>query len=77
MNREWDIVHDCDLDDGTPTEWSLKVADGKFYWISETSDGIFSVIGHDAHTVLMRCKTLTSAKKWVETNLLQAIEQQF
>ena len=31
MERKWNIVHDCDLEDGTPTEWSLKVADGKFY----------------------------------------------
>ena len=37
MSREkkletWNIVHDCDLDDGTPTEWSLKVAEGKWFW---------------------------------------------
>ena len=70
MDREWKVVHDCDLDDGTPTEWSLEVAKGKFYWIAEASDGIFNVINHDAHTVLMTCKTLTSAKKWVEMNLL-------
>lgn len=70
MEREWTIVHDCDLDDGTPTEWSLKIADGKFYWIAETSDGIFDVINHDAHTVLMSCKTLTGAKRWVASNLL-------
>lgn len=70
MEREWNIVHDCDLGDGTPTEWSLKVAEGKFYWITEGSDGSFDVIDHDAHTVLMSCKTLTSAKRWVATNLL-------
>lgn len=28
--REWNIVHDCDMEDGTPTEWSLQVAEGKF-----------------------------------------------
>lgn len=70
MKREWNIVHDCDLDDGTPTEWSLKVADDKFYWIDEVSDGTFDVIDHDAHTVLMNCKTLVSAKRWVTNNLL-------
>ena len=70
MKREWNIVHDCDLDDGTPTEWSLKVSDGKFYWIAEVSDGTFDVIDHDAHAILMNCKTLASAKRWVTINLL-------
>lgn len=70
MERKWNIVHDCDLEDGTPTEWRLKVADGIFYWIDEMSDGTFDIIGHDAHTVLMNCKTLASAKRWVAMNLL-------
>ena len=70
MERKWNIVHECDLEDGTPTEWSLKVSDGKFYWIDEMSDGNFDVIDHDAHTVLMSCKTLASAKRWVTMNLL-------
>ena len=70
MEKVWNVVHDCDLEDGTPTEWSLKVAEGKFYWIAEASDGTFDVINHDAHTVLMSCKTLTGAKRWVAMNLL-------
>ena len=71
MKREWNIVHDCDLEDGTPTEWSLKVADGKFYWIAEVSDGTFDVIDHDAQTIIKEdCKTLASAKRWVTMNLL-------
>ena len=37
METKWNIVHDCDLEDGTPTEWSLKVTDDKFYWIDENS----------------------------------------
>ena len=70
MKRKWNIVHDCDLEDGTPSEWSLKVADDKFYWIDEVFDGTFDVIDCDAHTILMNCKTLASAKKWVAMNLL-------
>lgn len=68
--KEWNIVHDCDAEDGTPTEWSLQVAEGKFYWIDEVADGTFDVINHDAHTVLNNCKTLASAKRWVSINLL-------
>ena len=71
MKREWNIVHDCDLEDGTPTEWSLKVADGKFYWIAEVSDGTFDVIDRDAQAIIMSgCKTLASAKRWVTMKLL-------
>lgn len=75
MSREikletWNIVHDCDLDDGTPTEWSLKVAEGKWYWIDALSDGTFDVIDQDNHTVLKNCKTLSAAKRWVTINLI-------
>ena len=70
MKRTWEIVHDCDLEDGTPTTWSIKVRPKKFYWICETADNTFEVIDSDAHTILMSCKTLRSAKRWVTMNLL-------
>lgn len=70
MKNEWNIVHDCDSENGKPTEWSLKVAEEKFYWIDELADETFDVIDHDAHTVLKNCKTLVSAKRWVATYLL-------
>jgi len=70
IKSQWDIVHECDLEDGTPTEWVLKVSDRKFYWIDEVSDGTFDIIDNDARTVLMNCKTLASAKRWVTINLL-------
>lgn len=67
--EEWEIVHDCDLEDGTPTEWSLKVAENKWYWIDALKDGTFDVIGFDAHSVLKNCKSLPSAKRWVKVYL--------
>ena len=70
MKRKWNIVHDCDLKDGTPTEWALKVAENKFYWIDVLNDGTFDIIDCDAHTVLQNCKSLSSAKRWVTINLL-------
>lgn len=70
MKRKWETVPEMDLEDGTPTEWSLKVADGKFYWIDEMSDGTFNVIAQDAHTVLMNCKSLASVKRWVTRNVI-------
>lgn len=70
VKRKWNIVHECDLDDETATEWALKVSDSKFYWIDMLSDGTFDVIDCDAHTVLTNCKTLAGAKRWVTMNLL-------
>ena len=70
MRRQWKTVPEMDLEDGTSTEWSLKVAEGEFYWIDETSDGTFDVIAPDGHTVMMNCKSLASAKRWVTRNLI-------
>lgn len=66
----WQIVHDCDLDDGTPTEWSLRVDTIKWYWIDALDDGSFDVIDSNCRTVLKNCKSLPSAKAWVTKNLL-------
>lgn len=70
MKKKWEIVHDCDEEDGTHTCWVLKVSEGVFYWINENSNGTFDITGHDADTILMNCKSLTSAKRWVTMNLL-------
>ena len=68
MKNAWSIVHDCDLDDGTPTEWALKIADNTFYWIDAVANSTFDIIYKDGQTVLKNCKSLTSAKRWVAMN---------
>ena len=70
MKNVWVIVHDCDLDDGTPTEWALKIAENVFYWIDAMANSTFDVIDKDGHTVLKNCQSLSSAKRWVTINLL-------
>ena len=70
MKKKWEVVHDCDEENGNPTCWALEVSKSVFYWINETSDVKFEIIDHDAHTVLMNCKLLTSAKRWAAMNLL-------
>ena len=69
-NREWIIVHDADLDDGTPTEWSLQVAPGVYYWIDMFDDDKYCVISRDAESILVTCKSLRSAKRWVSIHIL-------
>lgn len=49
MKNTWNIVHDCDLDDGTPTEWSLKIAENTFYWIDAMADFTFNLRLRRAH----------------------------
>ena len=69
MKNIWNVVHESDDENGNPTLYSLKLKEGKFYWIEETNKG-FDVIDTDARTVLKTCKSLTSAKRWVTENLL-------
>ena len=69
MSRNWEIVPEMKLADGNATEWRLMIVKGIFYWIDSMSDGTFNVIGPDGHTVLMNCKSLASAKRWVRIHL--------
>ncbi len=66
----WNIVHDCDGENGEPTCWSKEILHpnyGRFVWISENVDGGFNVIV-DAGTLKI-CKSLTGAKRWVSINI--------
>lgn len=75
MKLKWNIVHDCDMEDGTPTQWSLKLADGTFLWIDLTADGKFDVIDSDGKSVLKGdLKTLGAAKRWVTVNYPMLIQ---
>ena len=69
MSRNWQAVPEMDLGNRTVTEWRLMVVDGIFYWIDRMSDDTFNVIAPDGHTVLMNCKSLESAKRWVRIHL--------
>lgn len=72
--NKWEIVHDADLDDGTPTMWVITVKPEnrvlRNYWICLLADETYDVIGSDGQSVLKNCKTMASAKRWVTMNLL-------
>lgn len=77
MMMKWNIVHDCDMEDGTPTQWSLTLKDGVFLWIDLTADGKYDVIASDAKSVLKGdLKTLGAAKRWVTQNYPQLVKEQ-
>lgn len=77
---KWEIVHDCDDDEGNPSSWSLEInheKHGKYIWISLYPDGRYKVealwyygVSLDDPKILADCKSLTSAKRWVTMNLL-------
>lgn len=71
MKNTWNIVHDCDGENGEPTCWVMEINHskyGRFVWIEENENGDFDVTV-DRGT-LKTCKSLTSAKRWVSTNIL-------
>lgn len=67
---KWEILHECDDDDGNPTVYALRIGKNKYCWLELQYDGMVDVIDCDGHTVLKTCKTLASAKRWVTINLL-------
>lgn len=72
--NKWQIVHDCDGENGEPTCWTKEISHpdyGRFVWITENSNGKFDVEVEQEGDFqrLMTCKSLTSAKRWVSMNI--------
>lgn len=86
MRNKWEIIHESDTDSGKPTCWALEInheKHGKYVWIigylgedEETIEtyavevGKYYEIDLDEMKVLVECKTLASAKRWVTMHLL-------
>lgn len=73
MKNIWNIIHDCDGENGEPTCWAKEIKSekyGKFVWITENENGTYDVeVDREEFITLVTCKTLTSAKRWVASNL--------
>lgn len=73
---KWKIIHESDDEDGNPTQWSTEINHpkyGKYCWINDM-DGYFTVevyYFYRGFVELARCKSFTSAKRWVTTNLMK------
>ena len=76
-NLQWNIIHECDEEDGTPTQWCTEINHpkyGKYCWINDIGSGLtekgFNVeVDMNGFIELVQCKTLASAKRWVATHL--------
>lgn len=65
--KEWHIIHECDTEEGNPTQWAKEI-NGQYVWIDLLDpEGFYEVCiesnGNYKH--LVTCKSLTSAKRWV------------
>jgi hypothetical protein len=68
----WNVIHECDDAKGNPTCWSAEINHskyGKYVWINYMGDYYNVEVICDGFTniftELVRCKSLTSAKRWV------------
>lgn len=75
MEYIWEIIHECDDEvTGEPSNWAAEVNSeryGKFVWISHNANGQYDVEvrPHGEFKVLVSCKSLASAKRWVAMNI--------
>ena len=71
----WIIVHDeCEDDDENPAQWAAEINHpnyGKYCWIIDTGDYFGVEVAYRDFTELVKCKSLTSAKRWVATYLMK------
>lgn len=69
MKIRWSVVHDADDDKGNPTIWSASI-NGRFWWICLNHEGRFTceIKRGEDYSCLAVCKSLSSAKRWVNIN---------
>ena len=61
---DWHIIHEADDDNGQPTQWSAKLANGEFLWIDKETEGyaLYDTHNTDASPVSVS-ETLEGAKE--------------
>lgn len=68
IKLKWEIVHECDDEDGNPTQWASEINHpqfGKYCWISNMGKYFSVEVDYEGFKELTQCKTLVSAKRWV------------
>lgn len=68
MLIDWNIVHECDDENGEPTQWAAKVGKNKkIVYIEKTYQNKYGVSDTADVTVpyLVECKSYESARRWV------------
>ena len=72
--KNWEIVEESNDDNGNPTVWANTIENdryGKYCWITfDWNNYVVEVSSLSQFIVLARCKSLSSAKRWVTMNLM-------
>lgn len=68
--NEWSIVHENDLEDGTPMAWKIELSNGKTIWIEKVKDKEYQINNLNGTKTFAIARTLQGAKNWVKNNLL-------
>ena len=77
---KWEVIHECDDEDGNPTQWASEINHpryGKYCWISNVGEYFSVEVDCGGFKELAKCKSLTSAKRWVSTQLIKQEFQGF
>lgn len=66
MNIEYEIVHECDQEDGTPTCWATKYGN-QFWWIEIRPDGYYMCVTtiYGEQSDIRPCKSFGEAERWI------------
>lgn len=73
MKKQWEIIHECDTDEGAPRQWCMEINHykyGKYCWINDMGDYFGVEVYYCDFVELVQCKSLSSAKRWVTMHLL-------
>ena len=72
---KWNIVHDCDNDNGEPTQWACKLTeDGQFVWIDKIGECAYGITNKaSGDDYLYVACSLQGAKRWVNRNLIKVL----
>lgn len=72
---EWEVVHECDEEDGNPTQWVAEIHSkryGKYAWIDLLPNGDYLISASRQDKIKVIARHLPKAKAWVSSYMLYA-----
>jgi hypothetical protein len=72
---KWEVVHECDEDDGSSTQWAAEIHSskyGKYAWIDLLPNGDYLISSSKQDKIKVISRSLQRAKAWVTSYMLYA-----
>ena len=71
---KWNIVYECDNDNGEHTEWYCKLGEHSFVWIDKIGTNAYGITNKsDGNNYIHISKSLQAAKRWVNNNIIKIL----